>query len=57
VDAAGVLYGLTSGLSAEQAGKLGSFASASIIMGLGPRLKEPLAESVPAILEGALPAE
>ena len=42
VYAAGVLYGLTSGMSVAEAGKLGSFASAKIVTQLGPRLRERL---------------
>ena len=57
VYAAGVLYGITNGYSAEQAGKLGSFASAKIITSLGPRLTAPLAESVAEILSGAHPLD
>ena len=53
--AAGVLYGLTHGMGVAQAGKLGSFASARIVTQLGPRLAEPLAEHISAILDGAHP--
>ncbi|MBM3941055.1 MAG: adenosine kinase [SAR202 cluster bacterium] len=56
VYAAGVLYGLTHGMSVAQAGKLGSFASALIITTMGPRLRHPLAAHVRDILDGADPA-
>lgn len=53
--AAGVLYGLTHGLSAPEAAKLGSYASAIIVTQMGPRLREPLAGKEAAILAGARP--
>ncbi|MDX8386968.1 MAG: adenosine kinase [Ghiorsea sp.] len=40
--AAGVLYGITNGLSWKQAGHLGSHAAAKIVSQLGARLPEPL---------------
>ena len=55
VYAAGVLYGLTHGMTPEQAGVLGSYASAKIVTGMGPRLKESLADRIDAILNGAHP--
>ena len=55
--AAGVLYGLTHGLTPAQAGKLGSFASARIVAQVGPRLAGPLPASVDAILGGAHPLD
>ncbi|MEE8519442.1 MAG: PfkB family carbohydrate kinase, partial [Dehalococcoidia bacterium] len=57
VYAAGVLYGLTSGMSVAEAGKLGSFASAKIVTQLGPRLRERLGDHVAAIMGGALPTQ
>ncbi|MEX2431096.1 MAG: adenosine kinase [Dehalococcoidia bacterium] len=57
VYAAGALYGITNGRSLTQAAQLGSFASAKIITSLGPRLKEPLAGQIDAILDGAQPAD
>ena len=55
--AAGVLYGLTHGLSPAQSGKLGSFASARIVSQVGPRLEGPLAGPVERILDGAQPLD
>jgi sugar/nucleoside kinase (ribokinase family) len=40
--AAGVLYGITNGLSWQQAGHLGSHAAARVVAQLGARLPEPL---------------
>lgn len=57
VYAAGVLHGLTHGMSVADAGRLGSFASALIVTTMGPRLKRSLADHVPAILAGASPAD
>ena len=55
--AAGVLYGLTHGLSPAESGQLGSFASARIVAQVGPRLEGPLGASVESILAGAHPLE
>ena len=55
--AAGVLYGLTHGLSPAQSGKLGSFAAARIVSHLGPRLEAPLPDPVERILDGAHPLD
>jgi len=49
--AAGVLYGITNGLSWKQAGHLGSHAAARIVSQLGARLPAPLsAEEISALL-------
>lgn len=53
--AAGVLYGLTRGMSARDAAMLGTFASARVVTRMGPRLPGPLADEVPSILAGARP--
>ncbi len=54
--AAGVLYGLTHGLSPAQSGKLGSFGAARIVAQVGPRLEGPL--PLPErILDGAQPLD
>jgi sugar/nucleoside kinase (ribokinase family) len=50
-----VLYGLTHEMTPEQAGILGSYASAKIVTGMGPRLKDSLADQIGAILNGAHP--
>jgi sugar/nucleoside kinase (ribokinase family) len=42
--AAGVLYGITNGLSWKQAGHLGSHAAAKIVSQLGARLPAPLSQ-------------
>ena len=55
--AAGVLYGLTHGMSPAESGKLGSFASASVVSRIGPRLAGPLGSSVERILAGAQPLD
>ena len=55
VFAAGALYGLTHGLNPTDAGKLGAFASAKVVTGFGARLREPLHETLEAILNGAHP--
>ncbi len=55
--AAGVMYGLTHGLSPAQAGKLGSFAAARVVSQLGPRLAAPLPGPVERILGGAQPLD
>ena len=55
VFAAGALYGLTHGLNPTDAGKLGAFASAKVVTGFGARLREPLHETLEAILSGAHP--
>jgi len=48
--AAGVLYGITNGLSWQHAGHLGSHAAAKIVAQLGARLPEPLhAEEIRAL--------
>lgn len=47
--AGGVLYGLTHGLSAEDAGRLGSYAAAQVVSQYGPRLQGTL-DTVEAIL-------
>jgi sugar/nucleoside kinase (ribokinase family) len=57
VYAAGVLHGLSQGLSAAQAGTLGSFASARIVTEMGPRLRHRLADHITAILDGAHPLD
>jgi len=43
--AAGVLYGITNGLSWQQAGHLGSHAAARIVSQLGARLPQPLSRA------------
>ncbi|MDQ6999592.1 MAG: adenosine kinase, partial [Mariprofundus sp.] len=43
--AAGVLYGITNGLSWQQAGHLGSHAAARVVSQLGARLPQPLSQS------------
>ncbi|MDQ7058154.1 MAG: adenosine kinase [Ghiorsea sp.] len=49
--AAGVLYGITNGLSWKQAGHLGSHAAAKIVSQLGARLPAPLSqEEIQALL-------
>ena len=53
--AAGVLYGITHGLTSEQGGILGSYASAKIVTRLGPRLDESLSGQITEILNGAHP--
>jgi len=55
--AAGVLYGLATGMDDAAAGKLGSFASARIVTRMGPRLAERLENQVNAILNGADPTK
>jgi sugar/nucleoside kinase (ribokinase family) len=55
VYAAGALYGLTHAMTPEQAGVLGSYASAKIVSGMGPRLKDSLGDQIDAILKGAHP--
>ena len=55
VFAAGALYGLTHGLNPTDAGKLGAFASAKVVTDFGARLREPLHETLEAILNGAHP--
>ena len=55
--AAGVLYGLTHGLSPAQSGKLGSFAAALIVAQVGPRLAGPLPVPLERILDGAQPLD
>jgi sugar/nucleoside kinase (ribokinase family) len=57
VYAAGVVFGLTHGMTPEQAGVLGSYASAKIVTALGPRLNDSLVDQVDAILSGAHPLE
>ena len=57
VYAAGVLYGLNHGMAPDQAGKLGSFASARTVTHMGPRLPLSLAGHIPAILQGAHPLD
>lgn len=52
--AAGILYGITNGLSWKQAGHLASHAAARIVSQLGARLKQPLTpEEVKMILHDA----
>jgi sugar/nucleoside kinase (ribokinase family) len=53
--AAGVLYGLTHGMDAAAAGKLGSFASARIVAQIGPRLPTALGSHIASILNDAHP--
>ena len=49
--AAGILYGITNGLSWEQAGRLASHASSKIVAKMGPRLDEPIAaDQIAAII-------
>jgi sugar/nucleoside kinase (ribokinase family) len=48
--AAGVLYGITNGLSWKQAGHLGSHAAAKIVSQLGARLPAPLSQKEIALL-------
>ena len=55
--AAGVLYGLTHGMTPQQAGVLGSFLSAKVVTHFGPRPTESLAHRMSAILEGAHPMD
>ena len=55
--AAGVLYGLTHGLSPAESGKLGSFAAARIVAQVGPRLESPSWGPVQRILDGAHPLD
>ena len=55
VYAAGVLYGLATGMDNATAGKLGSFASARIVTRMGPRLSDRLGDHISAILGGAAP--
>jgi sugar/nucleoside kinase (ribokinase family) len=55
--AAGVLYGLTNGMSVADAGRLGSFASAKIVTQLGPRLQTRLGDHLTAIMDGAQPTD
>lgn len=55
--AAGVLYGLTHGLTPAQSGKLGSFAAALVVSQIGPRLAGPLPVPVERILDGAQPLD
>ena len=55
--AAGVLYGLTHGLTPAQSGMLGSFAAALVISQVGPRLAGPLPVPVERILDGAQPLD
>lgn len=53
--AAGILYGITSGLSWKQAGHLASHASARIVSQLGARLRNPFTpEEVRQLIDGAL---
>ena len=53
--AAGVLYGLTRGMSAADAARIGTFISARIVTLMGPRLPGPPGASVEAMLAGAHP--
>lgn len=53
--AAGALYCLTHNMSPIQAGILGSFLSAKVVKGFGPRLQESMAHLIPDILGGAHP--
>jgi len=55
--AAGALYGLTHGMGAADAARLGVFASAKVVAAFGARLKEPLRHSAEAILAGADPMD
>ena len=55
--AAGALYGLTHGMDAGDAAKLGVYASAKVVAAFGARLKEPLRHSPEAILAGADPMD
>ena len=55
--AAGVLYGLAHGMTAERAARLGSFASAWVVAHLGPRLTVGMADRIPAILGGVHPLD
>jgi len=43
--AAGILYGITNGLTWKQSGRLASYAASRIVGQLGARLKEPLTEA------------
>jgi sugar/nucleoside kinase (ribokinase family) len=50
--AAGVLYGITNGLSWQQAGHLGSHAAARVVAQLGARLPDPLSrEEIEVLLD------
>ncbi len=53
--AAGALYGLTRGMSAADAARIGVFVSAKIVGQLGPRLLSPPDTTVEAMLAGASP--
>lgn len=55
--AAGALYGLSRGMKAIDAAKLGTFASARIVTQMGPRLNEPLGEAIAMIIEEAHPLD
>ena len=54
--AAGVLYGLTNGLSFEQSARLAHHAAARIVSQLGARLAEPIArEDILRLAQGQSP--
>ena len=53
--AAGALYGLTRGMSAADAARIGAFISARIVSLMGPRLPGPPGAGVEAMLAGAHP--
>ena len=51
--AAGILYGITNGLTWEQAGNLASHASSRVVSQMGPRLSEPFTKAeIDAIIGG-----
>ena len=49
--AGGVLFGLTNGYSALDAGRLGTYAAAQVVTQYGPRLEQTLADKISEILE------
>ncbi len=54
--AGGVLYGLSRGLSLEEAAKLGNYAAAAVVSVFGPRLNADIGPLVEEILEDRAPA-
>ena len=49
--AAGLLYGLTHGLSLEKTGELASYVAAEVVAKLGPRLESLDSAAVAAIVQ------